>query len=73
MNTGEISILSRFKKECMEDSAGTRPTFWTRGLAGTRGLASPTEELPSCEVGVGLASLGWTRESQLTALMEECI
>ncbi len=33
-------------------SAGTSPTFWTRGLAalglaGTRGLASPIEDLPS--------------------------
>ncbi len=59
-------------------SAGTSPTIWTRGLAtlglaGTRGLASPTEELPSfiitnkasigesSEVGLGLESPGRTQ------------
>ncbi len=36
-------------------SAGTSPTVWTRGLAtlglaGTRGLASPIEELPSFKI-----------------------
>ncbi len=40
-------------------SAGTSPTFWTRGLAclglaGTRGLASPTEELLSFKTSPSL-------------------
>ncbi len=52
-------------------SAGTSPTLWTRGLAtlgpaGTRGLGESGE---SFEVGLGLASPGRTRESQLTALV----
>ena len=54
--------------------AGMSPTLWTRGLA-SLGLASPTEQLPnfkkasigesgkSFEVGLGLASPGWTRKS----------
>ncbi len=64
----------------LKTSAGTSPTLWTRGLAalglaGTRGLASPTEDLPSFkmspgesgesfEAGLGPASPGWTRESK---------
>ncbi len=63
--------------------AGTSPTFWTRGLAspglaGTRGLASPVEELLSeshesfevdsdSRVQLGPASPR-TRESGFTAL-----
>ena len=43
------------------NSAGTSPTFWTRGLAalglaGTRGLAGPIEDLPSFEMSSFLAS-----------------
>ncbi len=41
-------------------SAGTSPTFWTRGLAilglaGTRGLASPIEDLPSFKMSPSLS------------------
>ncbi len=41
-------------------SAGTSPTFWTRGLAalglaGTRGLASPIEDLPSFKMNPSLS------------------
>ncbi len=52
-------------------SAERSSSFWTRGLAslglaGTRGLASPIEEVPShFKAGLGLASPAWTSESQI--------
>ncbi len=63
----------------VESSAGASPTFWTHGLAslglaGTRGLASPIEEVLSfktsfgestslLKAGFGLASPTLNRES----------
>ena len=63
MEQGSNILHLLFQREVAPSTrAGTNPTFWTRGLAspglaGTRGLASPVEELLSFKISPSLSRL----------------